>query len=184
MAIHYPPQYRYSLFEQWDKDAFALIKEIAETKNYPQITGTKEGKDKFLVMLIRTQKSLHGWRQFLIDVLDQVKKTNIINTRELLDKYPPESAGNDKPAWVTYEEDEIVNNFIDELASRKVDFEGTDEEIAELVLRFILGQLGHDWEQTIMMIWEILGNENKLSVKSLNQEMKNFDYLGLFENQT
>lgn len=182
MAIHNPPQYRYSLFEQWDKDAFALVKEIAETQNYPQITGTKEERDKFLVMLIRTQKSLHGWRQFLIDVLDQVRKTNTIDTKELLDKYPPESVGKDKPAWVTYEGDEIVSNFIDGLASKKVDFEGTDEEIAEFILRFILGQLGHDWEQTIMMIWEMLGDDNKLSVRSLNKEMENFDYLGLFKN--
>lgn len=182
MAIDNPPQYRYSLFEQWDKEAFALIKEIVETKNYPQITGTKEEKDKFLVMLIRTQKSLHGWRQFLIDILDQVRKTNAIDAKELLDKYPPQSVGKDKPAWVTYEEDEIVNNFIDELASKKVDFEGTDGEIAEFVLRFILGQLGHDWEQTMMMIWEMLGDDNKLSVSSLNEEMRNFDYLGLFES--
>jgi hypothetical protein len=180
MAIHYPPQYRYSLFEQWDKEAFALIKEIAKTKNYPQITGTKKEKDKFLIMLIRTQKSLLGWRQFLIDVLDQVKKTNIINTRKLLDKYPSESVGKDKPAWVTYEEDEIVNNFIDNLTDKKVEFEGTDKEIAEFILRFILGQLGHDWEQTIMVIWEMLGDEGKLSAKKLNAELKNFDYLGLF----
>lgn len=184
MAIHYPPQYRYSLFEQWDKDAFALIKGIAKAKKYPKLVGTQEDKNEFLIMLIRTQKSLHGWREFLIDVLDQIRKTNTIDTKELLNKYLPKSVGKDKPAWVTYEEDEIVSNFIDELANREVNFEGTDEEIAEFVLRFILGQLGHDWEQTIIMIWEMLGNENKLSVKSLNQEMKNFDYLGLFENQT
>lgn len=181
MAIHYPPQYRYSLFEQWDRDAFTLIKEIAKTKNYPQVTGIKEEKDKFLVMLIRTQKSLHGWRQFLVDVLAQIKETNNIDTKVLLDKYPTKSVGNDRPAWVTYEEDEIVSNFIDELANRKIDFEGTDKEIAEFILRFILGQLGHDWEQTIMMIWEMLGDEDKLIMKDLNREMKNFDYLKIFE---
>jgi len=48
-------------------------------------------------------------------------------------------------------------------------------------MRFLLGQLGHDWEWTIMMIWEMLGNENGINVKQLNEEMKNFDYLGLFQ---
>ena len=55
------------------------------------------------------------------------------------------------------------------------------EEIAEFILRFILGQLGHDWEQTIMMIWEMLGEDNSLFIDKLNKEMKNFDYLGIFE---
>ena len=180
MAVHYPPQYRYSLFEQWDKDAFALIKEIARTEDYPKIIGSKEEKSKFLITLIRTQKSLHGWRQYLIDILAQIKGNNTIDTKILLNKYPPDSVAKQKPAWVTYEEDEIVNNFIDELASRKVEFIGTDKEIAEFILRFTLGQLGHDWEQTILMVWEVLGDENKLSVSNLNKEMKNFDYMGLF----
>jgi hypothetical protein len=71
---------------------------------------------------------------------------------------------------VTYEEDEIVDNFINELSTKKVNFIGSDKEIAEFVLRFTLGQLGHDWEQTIMMIWEMLGEGDKLSVRRL---MKN-----------
>lgn len=69
MAIHKVPQYRYSLFEPWDKKAFSLIREIARTKKYPEIAGTKSQKNQFLTMLIRSQKSLHGWRGFLADVL-------------------------------------------------------------------------------------------------------------------
>src|SRR3990172_3517944 len=161
MAIHYPPEYRYALFEPWDREAFAQIKQIAKTKSYPRITGSKEDKNKFLVMLIRTQKSLHGWRHFLADVLAQVKKNNTIVTKIMLNKYPPESVGKEKPTWVTYKEDEIVNDFIDELATKKIEFAGTDREIVEFVLRFILGQLS-DWEETIMMLWEMLGKNNKL----------------------
>lgn len=48
-------------------------------------------------------------------------------------------------------------------------------------MRFILGQLGYDWEQTIMMTWEMLGDKDKLSLKETNQELKKFDYLKLFE---
>lgn len=179
MAIHNPPQYRYALFDQWDKEAFDFIKEVGKQKNYPKIAGTEEDKNKFLIALIRTQKSLHDWRDFLKDMLAQIKQNNVIDTKFLNDKYPPESISEKAPAWVTYEEDKIVNDFIDELVTRKINFIGSDEEISEFAIRFLLGQLG-DWEWTIMMIWEMLGDNNQLSVKELNEEMKNFDYLKLF----
>jgi hypothetical protein len=181
MAISYPPQYRYSLFEPWDKKAFRLIKQVGQTKNYPKILGTKKDKNQFLISLIRTKKALHDWRDFLVEIFHQVENTNSIDTRSLNEKYPPENISKDEPDWVTYKEDRIVSNFIDELETKKIDFIGSEKEVAEFVMRFILGQLGHDWEWTIMMIWEMLGNENKLSVKSLNNELKNFDYLKLFE---
>ncbi|MBI3397233.1 hypothetical protein HY045_02035 [Candidatus Woesebacteria bacterium] len=181
MAIHNPPQYRYALFDKWDKEAFEFIKNAANKKNYPKIAGSEEDKNKFLIALIRTQKSLHDWRDFLKDLLLQINQNGVINTKSLNNKYPRESIGKEEPAWVTYEEDKIVNNFIDELAARKVSFVGSNEEISEFVLRFLLDQLGHDWEWTIMMIWEMLGEKDQLSVKELNEEMKNFDYLKLFD---
>ena len=181
MAIKYPPQYRYSLFEPWDKKTFELIKKIAKTKNYPKILGSKEDKNQFLITLIRTQKALHDWRDFLIDTFDQIKRNNTIDTLTLIKKYPPSCISKEKPEWVTYEEDRIVSDFIDELETKKIDFLGSDQEIAEFLVRFTLGQLGHDWEWTIMMIWEMLGNEDSLSLEELNQELKNFDYLNLFK---
>lgn len=181
MPIQNPPHYRYSLSEQWNKDAFNQIKEIGQTKKYPKIIGSSDDKNHFLITLIRTQKSLHDWSDFLKDVLQQAKEDNAIDTSSLNKKYPPESIGKDIPQWVTYEEDRIVSDFIDELETRRITFQGIDKEIAEFIFRFILGQLGHDWEQTIMMIWEMLGEENSLSVSELNEEMRNFDYLKLFE---
>ncbi len=181
MSIHNPPQYRYALFDQWDKEAFDYIKRIGKQKSYPKITGTEKDKNKFLVALIRTQKSLHDWRDFLKDILTQIKQNGAIDTKSLNDKYPTETIGKEVPAWVTYEEDKIVNDFIDELATRKVSFVGSDEDISEFVVRFLLGQLGHDWEQTIMMIWELLGKNDQFSIKDLNEEMKNFDYLKIFD---
>lgn len=181
MTLHNPPFYRYSFFESWDKEAFNIIKEIAGTKNFPQIIGTDEDKNQFLVTLIRTQKSLHNWRDFLKDTLAQIAESGVIDTKQLNKKYPSQSISKDISEWVTYKEDKIVSDFIDELATRKIDFVGIDEEISEFVLRFILGQLGHDWEQTIMMIWEMLGAEDELFLKDLNKEMKNFDYLKIFE---
>lgn len=182
MAIHYPPQYRYSLFDDWDHNALALITKIGTTKKYPQIFGTKVEINNFLKILIRTQKSLNDWRALLVDVLDQVKKTNTINTKVINNKYPPESISKEEPVWVTYEEDRIVSQFIDSLETKDIDFIGTNTEVAEFTIRFILGQIGHDWEQTIILIWEMLGNESKLKLKELNNEFKNFDYLKLFKN--
>lgn len=180
MAMHNPPYYRYPLLRKWDKEAFLKIKEIGKIKNYPKISGSENDKNQFLITLIRTQKSLHDWRDFLKEILKQIDNGNIINTAFLNKKYPPESIGKDIPEWVTYRGDKIVNDFIDTLETKNVNFIGTDKDISEFIIRFILGQLGHDWEQTIMMIWEILGNGNKLIIKDLNDEMKNFDYLNLF----
>ena len=176
-----PPFYRYALFEEWDKTAFNQIKEIGKTKTYPKVIGSKIDKNLFLITLIRTQKTLNDWRDLLKDILKQISDKNIIHTIVLNKKYPPSSIGNNVPDWVTYEEDKIVNNFIDELETRRINFEGTNDEISEFVIRFILGQLGHDWEQTILMIWEMLGKENTISLEKLNDEMKNFDYLKLFK---
>jgi len=181
MSIHNPPFYRYSLFETWDKEAFDQIKEIGKTKNYPKVVGLPNDKNQFLVTLIRTQKALHDWRDMLIDVLKQVKEKNSIDSALFNKKYPPESIGKDIPAWVTYKGDKIVSDFIDGFGAKKIIFQGTDEEISEFVIRFILGQLGHDWEQTIIMIWEMMGDKNEISLKELNEEMKNFDYLKIFQ---
>lgn len=181
MAIHYPPHYRYSLFDAWDHEAFDLITKVGKSKQYPKIVGSNEEINRYLITLIRTQKALDDWRALLVDTFTQIKRTNTIDAKELIKKYPPESIGKDEPAWVTYEEDRIVSTFIDSLETRKLNFIGTDVEKGEFVMRFILGQLGHDWEQTIVLIWEMLGDESEISVKELNKELSNFDYLHLFE---
>lgn len=180
MAIHNPPLYRYFLFDLWDKRAFALIKKLTKYDKYPKIIGSREDINQFLKMLIRSQKSTHGWRTFLKDMLNQIKQKNTIDTLSLNAKYPPNKVKRGKPQWVTYKEDKIVSNFIDELGKSKIEFVGSDRDISEFVLRFTLGQLCHDWEQTILMIWEMLGNSKRISLKLLNREMRNFDYLGFF----
>ena len=182
MAFHNPPYYRYSLLRTWDKEAFVFIKTIAHSNKLPRLIGTDRDKNRYLIMLIRTQKSLHDWRNFLKDTINQIKETGSINALSLITKYPHSSISKEVPAWATYPADKVVSDFIDELATREIKFIGSDEEIGEFILRFILGQLGHDWESTILMIWEMLGDGNTLNVHDLNNEMKNFDYLGLFKS--
>lgn len=181
MALHNPPYYRYSLLRAWDKEAFARIKDLASNKKYPRLVGSSEDKNKYITMLIRTQKSVHDWRDFLKDTLNQIKETGNIDALSLVTKYPHSGISKEVPEWATYPADKVVSDFIDELATREIKFVGSNEEIGEFILRFILGQLGEDWESTILMIWEMLGDGNTLHVKHLNNEMKNFDYLKMFE---
>ena len=141
---------------------------------------TGEVRDQFLTMLIRTQKSVHGWRGILKDLLSQIESSGTIKAEILVRKYRNAGTKKGKVAWVTYKEDKIVSDFIDKLARFKIHFKGTNKQAAEFVLRFSLAQLGHDWEQSILMIWEFLGNGRQLSLKSLNVEMKNFDYMKIF----
>lgn len=179
MALHDPPRYRYFLPKPWDKETFLFIRTLAKANKFPKIVGTNADKNAYLVTLIRTQKSTHDWRDLIKDTIDQIKNTGRIDADALIVKYPPESISKDLPEWVTYEEDKTVSDFIDELTTRKVTFTGNDDEIGEFILRFILSQLG-DWEATILMIWEMLGDADTLQIKDLNNEMKNFDYLKLF----
>jgi hypothetical protein len=180
MALHNPPLYRYALFEDWDKEAFAYLKKVGESKDFPQILGSTEDKNKFVIALIRTQKSLHGWRALLVDLLEQIKLNNAIDTVVINQKYPSESVELGRLEWATYKGDQIVSDFLDELMTRPITFLGSNQEMIEFVLLFWLGQLGADWEQTIMMIWELLGDAKELSLKELNHELKGFDYLRLF----
>lgn len=180
MAIHDPPYYRYLLPQPWDKETFTFIATMARSKKFPRLTGTDSDKNKYLVMLLRTQKSNHDWRDFLKVTLTQIKESGTIDTASLINKYPADSITKEVPAWVTYPEDKIVSNFIDVLATKEIKFIGSDEEMGEFILRFIFGQLGLDWESTILMIWEMLGDGDTLHVNALNNEMKNFDYLGIF----
>ena len=115
-----------------------------------------------------------------MEIIDQIERDKKIDMKTFIKKHPSGSINKDSTSWVTYKEDKIVSRFIDELATRKVDFVGTDKETSEFIMRFILGQFGNDWEMTIMMVWEMLGNKKQLRVKDLNEEMKHFDYLKLF----
>lgn len=175
-----PPRYRYGLFDSWDAKAFEFIQTIARKKDLPAIIGDEQAINQCIITLIRTQKSLHGWRSFLKAILNQIKRSNSVNVAKLNAQYPPDAIDTMMPAWVTYKEDRIVSAFMDELGKRKISFIGTRREKSEFVIRFILGQLAHDWEQTIMMIWEVLGRKNAIRINSLNKELRNFDYCRLF----
>src|SRR3990167_8389736 len=96
MAIHNPPRYRYSLFDPWDTKALTIISQIAQAKKYPKIIAAhSEEIDAYLTMLIRTQKSLHDWRDFLKETLSEIDEKGTITVKPLLLKYPPESIDKD-----------------------------------------------------------------------------------------
>ena len=169
MPIHNPPQYRYALFESWDKEAFDFIKQIGSQKNYPKITGAEDDKNKFLIILIRTQKSLHDWRDFLKDMLTQIMHNGVIDTKSLNEKYPPESISKEKPAWVTYEEDKIVNNFIDELAINKGDPAKTIDSIRKVVEEIV--KMGKKPECVLLLFhkYQILIQNQKVPIACWHQ---------------
>jgi len=180
VSIGYPPKYRYLLPDDWDKEVFSLISAWAKDKQYPKILGSNEEKNKYLTMLIRSQKAFNNWRDLPKDTISQINLNGNIDAAFLNKKYPPSWISREIPAWATYQEDKLVSDFIDELETRKVNFIGTDQQTGEFILRFILGQLG-DWEVTILMISEMLGSANEIRLSDLNNELKNFDYAKLFK---
>ncbi|MCL4531217.1 MAG: hypothetical protein M1282_17655, partial [Chloroflexi bacterium] len=86
MALHNPPEYRYSLFTLWDRKAFKLLKKIGKRRRFPRLVGDPEIRDKFLRALIRSQKSLHGWRGFLKAVLLEIEKAGAVDMSLLVKK--------------------------------------------------------------------------------------------------
>lgn len=84
------------------------MKELGSKGAYPKLIGSESDINKYLIALIRTQKSLHDYRPILKDTLDQIKLSGSIDTKVLHEKYPPESISHEIPAWVTYTGDKIV----------------------------------------------------------------------------
>lgn len=84
------------------------MKELGSKRAYPTLIGSERDINKYLIALIRTQKSLHDYRPILKDTLDQIKLSGSIDTKVLHEKYPPESISHEIPAWVTYTGDKIV----------------------------------------------------------------------------
>lgn len=173
----FPPKYRYPLYDKWDKDCYKLIVKLAHQKQIPKILGTKEDINEFLKLLIQSQK-MDNWRKFFRIVLKPVSSKQIVIPRILKQKFQIPKG---YKRWVVFREDREVSDFLDNFEKRRLQFIGSDKEIVEFILRFILTQLLLDWKSSLHALKKFIGKNSKIKLKSLNKVLSEFDYTDVFK---
>lgn len=171
-----PPKYRYPLYDKWDKDCYQLIVKLARQKQIPKILGTKEEINEFLKLLIQSQK-MDDWRKFFRVVLKSISSRQIDIPKILEQKFQIPKG---YERWVVFREDKEISDFLDKFNKRRLQFIGSDKEIVEFILRFILAQLLLDWKSSLYALKEIIGGNSKIKLKSLNKVLSEFDYTNVF----
>ncbi len=171
-----PPRHRYPLYNKWDKDCYNLVAKLVRKKQVPEVLGSKEEISQFLKLLIQSQK-MHDWRKFLKIVLKSVSSKQI-NIPKILDYEFKVPKGYEK--WVVYKEHVEITDFLDSLRKRQIQFIGSDKEIVEFILRFILAQLLLDWKGSLYVMKEIIDKKSKIKLNSLNKILSEFDYTNVF----
>ncbi len=172
-----PPKYRYPFYKKWDKDCYKLIVKLTNSKQIPEILGDKEGINRFLRILIQSQK-MHDWRKFLKIVLKSISSKQI-NVSKILKQEFKIPKGYEK--WVVYREHIEITDFLDALGRKQIQFIGNKREITEFILRFILAQLLLDWKSSIYAVKEVIGKKSTVKLKSLNNVLSEFDYTNIFK---
>ena len=171
------PKYRYPLYKKWDKDCYKLIARFSSQKQIPTIFGTKKEINEFLKSLIQSQK-MDNWRKFFRTVLKSISSRQIDVPKILKQKFPIPK-GYEK--WVVFREDREVSDFLDNLEKRQLQFMGSNKEIFEFILRFILTQLLLDWKSSLYALKETIGKNSRIRLKSLNKVLSEFDYTNVFK---
>ncbi|NQU77361.1 hypothetical protein HQ544_01550 [Candidatus Falkowbacteria bacterium] len=173
------PEWQYPLYKESDKLAYLIFKKIGETKKYPPLVGSKEDINNFLKLLIASQK-MKKYRVFRDIVLSQFEG-GVINLTEVLkrSKKLKIPKGVDE-SWAIFQQDKRLCQLIDKIKNSRVKFQGTNNDINELIIRFFLSQLLQDWRGPLMAI--ILECQKKKVVRTsrLNKLLELWDYTEIF----
>jgi hypothetical protein len=172
----FPPKYRYPLYDKWDKDCYKLIVKLSRQKQTPKILGTKEEINEFLKLLIQSQK-MDDWRKFFRIVLKSISLKQI-DVPKILKQEFQIPKGYER--WVVFREDREVSDFLDKFSKKRLQFIGSNKEIVEFILKFILAQLLLDWKSSLYALKETIGRNSKIKLKSLNNVLSEFDYTHVF----
>lgn len=173
------PEWQYPLYKNSDKVAYLFLKKLGKSKKYPQIIGPKDEVNSLLKLLILSQKT-KDYRLFRDIVLTELKKEkfNLANILEQ-EKNIEISNGIDE-SWAIFIQDKRICELIDDVRKTKIDFQGSNDEIVEFIVRFWLSQLLQDWRGPLMAVaLECLKNR-KVNILKLNNLLKIWDCTKIF----
>ncbi|MBI3190993.1 hypothetical protein HYZ41_04805 [archaeon] len=173
------PEWQYPLYKDNDNIAYKTLQRLGKSGKYPEIIGSRKEVGDFLKLLILSQKS-KDYRKFRDVVVSGLKK-NELDTSKILSKSHNILLQNADKTWAVFMQDKRICKMIDDLSVRKIEFIGTDREIVEFSIRFILSQLLQDWRGPLMAVLTEC-KEKKVNISKLNSLLKIWDYTKIFQN--
>ncbi|MBU0460723.1 MAG: hypothetical protein KJ597_01995 [Nanoarchaeota archaeon] len=173
------PEWQYPLYKESDKVVYVLLEKLGKSKSYPKLLGSKDEIDGFLKLLILSQK-MKDYRKFRDIALKEFKKKeanipNILNESKNLEIL----RGIDK-SWAIFIQDKRLCELMDNFQDAKIRFIGTNGEVSEFFVRFLLSQLLQDWRGPLMAVILECLQDKKVKLSNLNNLLEIWDYTKIF----
>lgn len=172
------PEWQYPLYKDSDKAAYSNLKKLAKSGKYPKLVGTPSARDYFLKLLVLSQK-MKDYRQFRDRVIKEFSFGEVNLTHTLKESTDLEIPRGIDLSWVVFMQDRRLCEMLDIFQDRVIEFQGTDLEIGEFVVRFLLTQLLTDWRGPLFLVVTEGLKERKIKLSKINQQLKIWDYTQL-----
>lgn len=173
------PEWQYPLYEESDEEAYKLLEKIGKSREFPQLVGSDKEINQFLKLLIASQK-MEEWRKFQDLVLEELEKDKI-NVSAVLEKGQEiEIPEGNVDSWAIFIQDKRICELIDKFRDSKIEFQGSEEEKSEFIVRFLLSQLLMGWRAPLMAVLVNCLEKERPKVSELNSLLSNWDYSDIF----
>lgn len=173
------PEWQYPLYKESDKVTYTLLEQLGKSKKYPTLVGSQDEINRFLKLLVLSQK-MKDYRKFRDITLDEFKKDKA-DIKKLLDKSKDlEIHRGIDASWVILLQDKRLCELMDQFQDGKIELVGSNTEVVEFVIRFLFSQLLQDWRGPLMaVILECLPNKT-VKISKLNNLLNIWDYTKIF----
>ena len=176
------PEWQYPLYKESDKIAYQTLRKLGTSKKYPQLVGSDEEINRFLKLLILSQK-MKDYRLFRDIALNEFGKKEVSIPKILNESKNLQILRGVDESWATLLQDKRLCELMDTFQDEKIVFTGDNEQVGEFFVRFLLSQLLQDWRGPLMaVILECLQNK-RVRVSKLNILLKIWDYTKIFQNE-
>ncbi|MFH0853406.1 MAG: hypothetical protein V1853_03290 [bacterium] len=173
------PEWQYPLYKKSDQVAYNLLSRLGKSKKYPELIGQDKEVNKFLKLLLLSQK-MKDYRKFRDIVLKELLKKKVDVSKLLIKGGQLKIPKDIDKSWAVFTQDRRICQLIDQLGGADIQFRGNRKEVIEFVVRFWLSQLLTDWRGPIMaVLLECLKNRTTL-ISRLNKLLQNWDYTKIF----
>ena len=173
-----PPEYFYPLYGNWERNAYAILKKRADELEKMEVKTDQYATNLFFKSLIKSQKS-KNWKPFLKQIVRQLRKRKLdifsLNKNASLEY----KKGIEK--WAVFTQDKRLCLMVDKAINRKIYYLGTEKQLIEFIVRYILSQLLQDWRGAKMMILINSLKSNKVRLSSLNSSLSKWDFTRIFK---
>lgn len=173
------PEWQYPLYKEPDKVAYSILEKLGKSKRYPKLIGTQDKINGFLNRLLLSQK-MKDYRRFRDIALNEFEKDEV-DIQKILDKSKDlEIPRGIDDSWAIFIQDKRICELMDTVQDSRIEFQGTNDELVEFVVRFLLSQLLQDWRGPLMAVILECLEDKTIRVSKLNNLLKIWDYTEVF----